>query len=252
MSYLLNKPTFTYYENEPKPEGEPAPETFTPEQVDAKLKEAQSAFQKERSSMAQQLEEFQASSSLNEKQKQELEEQVTALREASMSTEERAKAALERKEKDYGEKVNNLQAERDEWQNKYTYTRIRNDILSSANSADDKPYHVDDIYNALAPDTFLKDLTDDLGKKTGNTEVVVKFKDIGDDGKPFTNEMAPELAVGRMSKMPRWSHLFQSGKRSGSDENAGKPGEPVDISKLAADDPVAFLELVKKNPSLLD
>lgn len=251
MSYFINEPVFTYFDNEKDPEGDKIPETFTPEQVKDLLGEENAKYQAERSKLAQQLEEIQHTSSLNEKQKQELEEQVTALREASMTAEERAKAAVERKELDYTEKMDGLVSETRLWKEKYSQTRIKNAILTAANGNEEKPFHPEDIFNALGASTSLKELVDDIGKKTGEFDVIVKFSDIDDDGKTVTVEMDPQQAVGKMSKMPRWSHLFKSNKVSGSGGSASSDTEEVDIEKFAAEHPKAFLEAVKKHPEML-
>jgi hypothetical protein len=255
MFYFNYEPVFTYFDNDGDGDGGDdnanKPETFTPEQVQSMLSEEQAKYQTERTKLAQQLEEIQHTSSLNQKQKTELEEQVTALREASMTAEERAKAAVERKEQDYNEKVAALAEEGKEWKQKYTQTRIKNSILTAANGNEEKPYHSEDIFNALGTSTILKELTDDIGKGTGEFDVVVKFSDVDGDGKAVIVEMDPQQAVGKMSKMKRWAHLFRSNKVSGSGGSASTDTEELNIEELAASDPEKFLELTKKHPELL-
>ena len=254
--FYFNDLMFTYFDNDNDGDGDgdkgdKKPETFTPEQVKAMISEEHAKYQTERSKLAQQLEEIQHTSSLNEQQNTELEEQVTALREASMTAEERAKAAVERKDQDYSEKVATLAQEGLEWKKKYTQTRIKNSILTAANGNEEKPYHSEDIFNALGASTILKELTDDIGKKTGEFDVIVKFADVDEDGKSVIVEMDPQQAVGKMSKMKRWSHLFRSNKISGSGGSVSTDTEELDLEKLAADDPTKFIELTKKHPELL-
>lgn len=254
MRVYFNKPVFTYFDNDP-PVGDPEPkdpEVFTQDDVTKLIDEEKTKFNTERTKMVTQLEEIQKTAALNGEQKTELEEQVTALREASMTSEERAKAALNRKEQDFQERMLNLETERNEWQGKYTKTRINNALLSAANSNELKPYHSDDICNALGPDTYLKEIVDDLGKKTGNYDVRIKFTDINEDGKTETIDMEPTQAVSKMSKMPRWAHLFKSGKKSGSEGSASASGTEIDLAKLAETDPKKFLELTSENPDLLN
>ncbi len=263
---MIIKSSFTYFDNEgdaaaaaaaaAKKTGDGSegnePKTFTSEQVEKLLKEEKTKSQVERTNMVQQLEEIQQTSTLNEQQRKELEDQVTALREASMTTEERAKSALARKEQEYSGKLVTTENERDGWKDKYTQTRINNALLSAANSNELKPFHSDDIVNALGNNTFLKELVDDLGKKTGEFTVLVKFDDIDKDGKTTVVEMDPGQVVSKMSKMTRWSHLFQSSKISGSGGSASTTGEEVDLIKLAQTDTKKFLELASKNPELLN
>ncbi len=264
MSYFINF-TSTYFDNEDgdndgkqnddkdgQGDGENKPKTYTPEQVDVILQDEKTKFQAERTKMLGQLEDIQKTSTLNEQQRIELEDQVTALREASMTTEERARAALERKEQVYGEKLAITEGERDSWQDRYHKTRINNALLSAANNNELKPFHSGDIVNALGDKTYLKDQVDDLGKKTGNFDVLVKFEDVDEDGKTTIVEMDPGHVVARMSKMTRWSHLFQSNKTSGSSGSVSSAGEEVDLVKLAKTDPKKFLELTNEKPELLE
>ncbi len=257
MKYFI-KSSFTYFDNDPKDPDpkdpdpkDPDPKTFTPEQVEVLLKEEKTKSQAERTKMVKQLEEIQQTSTLNEQQRKELEDQVTALREASMSDEERAKSALARKEQEYSGNLVTTENERDDWKNKYTKTRISNALLSAANNNELKPFHSGDIVNALGNKTFLKELVDDLGKKTGEFDVLVKFDDVDEDGKTTVVEMDPGHVVAKMSKMTRWSHLFQSKKNSGSGGSVSSAGEEVDLIKLAQTDTKKFLELTAKNPELL-
>jgi len=264
MSYQNIKLSFTYFDNENEGDGKDGnegdnkdgdnntPKTYTPEQVDAILQDEKTKFQTERTKMLGQLEDIQKTSTLNEQQRQELEDQVTALREASMTTEERAKSALERKEQEYSERLVNAEKQRDSWQDRYHQTRINNALLSAANNNELKPFHSDDIVNALVGGTRLKEQVDELGKKTGEFDVVVKFDDIDKEGKTTTVEMDPGQVVAKMSKMTRWSHLFQSNKTSGSSGSVSATGEEVDLIKLAKEDPKAFLELAKEKPELLN
>jgi len=266
MNYHDINFSYTYFDNEgdgdnqnkdgdgngDNKDGDNTPKTYTPEQVDAILQDEKTKFQTERTKMLGQLEEIQKTSTLNEQQRQELEEQVTALREASMTTEERAKAALERKEQDYSERVVGIEAERDTWKTRYTQTKINNALLSAANNNELKPFHSGDIVNALASGTRLKEQVDELGKKTGEFDVVVRFDDIDADGKTTSVEMDPGQVVARMSKMTRWSHLFQSNKTSGSSGSVSSTGEEVDLGELARKDPKKFLELTAKQPELLN
>ena len=262
MNYSIIKSSFTYFDNDAAAadaaknagdgSGNNEPKTFTPEQVDKLLKEEKTKSQVERTKMVQQLEEIQQTSTLNEQQRKELEDQVTALREASMSTDEKAKAALERKEQEYNERLVNTETDRNEWRDKYTKTRISNALLSAANNNELKPFNSGDIVNALGNDTFLKERVDDLGKKTGEFDVLVKFNDIDKDGKTTVIEIDPGQVVSKMSKMTRWLHLFQSNKTPGSGGSASSSGEEVDLIKLAKTDTKKFLELAAKNPELLN
>ncbi len=250
------KSSFTYFDNDgdaakAAEAAKATPKTFTPEQVDELLKSEKTKFQTERTKMVQQLEEIQETSTLNEQQRKELEDQVTALREASMTTDERAKAALDRKEQEYSKKLVNTEGERNEWKNKYTKTRINNALLSAANSNELKPFNSGDIVNALGNNTFLKERVDDLGKKTGDFKVLVKFDDIDKEGKTVSVEMDPGQVVAKMSKMTRWSHLFQSNKTPGSGGSVSTTGEEVDLAKLAQTDTKKFLKLAAENPELL-
>ena len=242
---------FTYFENV-DPVEDPKPEVFSKEDVDKLVQVEQSKFQTERSKMALQLEEIQKTSTLNEQQKGELEEQVRALREASMTSEERAKAALGRKEQDFDEKLKGLESDRNTWQDRYTKTMIKNSLLSAANGNESKPFHSDDIFNALGSDTYLKELTDDVGKKTGEYDVRVKFRDVDSEGKSAVVDIEPSQAVAKMSKMPRWGHLFQSNKNSGSGGSASATGTEIDLAKLAETDTKKFLEVTSANPDLLN
>lgn len=257
MNYSIINYSITYFENEEgegkQGEGEEnKPKTFTPEQVDVILQDEKDKFQAERTKMLGQLEEIQKTSTLNEQQREELENQVTALREASMTTDERAKAALARREQDYSEKLVDVEKERDTWQDKYTQTRINNSLLSAANNNELKPFHSGDIVNALGNKTYLKEQVDELGKKTGEFDVLVKFEDIDEEGKTTIVEMDPGHVVAKMSKMTRWSHLFQSNKTSGSSGSVSSTGEEVDLGKLAQTDPKKFLELTNAKPELLN
>ena len=255
MNIKLN---FTYFDNEgdpkdpdPKDPDPKDPKTFTPEQVETLLKEEKTKSQVERTKMVKQLEEIQQTSTLNEQQRKDLEDQVTALHEASMTTEERAKSALARKEQEYSGKLVTTETERDEWKDKYTQTRINNSLLSAANNNELKPFHSGDIVNALGNTTYLKERVDDLGKKTGEFDVLVKFDDIDKEGKTTTVEMDPGQVVAKMSKMTRWSHLFQTSKTPGSGGSVSSTGEEVDLIKLAKTDTKKFLELAKEKPELL-
>ena len=249
---ITNSNYFTYFE-EPEPK-EPAPkdpEVFSKDDVAKLLEEEKANFQKERAAMAQQLEEIQKTATLNGEQKAELESQVTALREASMTVEERAKAALERKEQDYASKLTELEADRNSWEQKYTQTRIRNAVVSAANNNELRPFHSDDIFNALGPNTYLKERVDDLGKKTGEYDVRVKFTNVDDDGKTEVVDIEPNQAVKQMCKMNRWKHLFQSSKKSGSGGAPSANAGEIDLAKSAATDTKKFLELTKEHPELL-
>lgn len=248
----FNNTGFTYFDDEPKDPEPKEPESFSQEDVTKLVEVEKAKFQEERTKMVKQLEEIQKTATLNGEQKAELEEQVTALREASMTVEERSKAALERKEQDYANKVQSLESERNSWEQKYTQTRIRNAIVSAAGSNEMQPFHSDDIFNALGPDTYLKERVDELGKKTGDFDVRVKFTSIDDDGKSEVIDMEPRQAVGQMCKMNRWKHLFQNKKKAGTGGYASANKGEVDLAKLAATDTKKFLELTKEHPELLN
>jgi len=181
--------------------------------------------------------------------KTDLEERIEKLQEAHMSAEEIAKKNVSKASKAHETELAKISKDRSDWQQRYTRERVATELTNAAIAA--KATVPEQIVNLLGPETYLSEVLGDDGKGTGVFDTLIKFNDVDDDGKPVTNDLAPEAVLKRMQELPdRFGNLFINpgaggmGSNSGSGGSKGKP-QTVEVLK----DTATFMKWRKENPN---
>ncbi len=218
---------------------------FNQEQVNTFLAEEKRKHQTQQRKMAADLEELKKTATLTTEQKEGLEQRIEELQTQYMTIEEKARRAEEAAKKEYDERVETLTKERNVWQIKHSELVIDTEIIKAA--ADQKALFCEQITALLTPKTKLTEKLDDAGKPTGDYEPKVAFPDTDKDDKPILLELTVAEAVKRMKELPKYGNLFEGGKVGGlGGTGSTTSGKPLDLVKIAREDPETYRELRKK------
>lgn len=237
----------TYYEGEggdpPSPPapgggGNPPKTTFTQADVDRFVANTRREETAKREKLAGELEQLRSNNKLTQEERDSLTAQIDALRNESLTKEQKLTRDHESLSKKYKTDTETLSGERDSWKNNYASLLINNELTTAAVS--NNAFSPDQIISQLSRDAKVVPVLDEEGKETGKFQVLVKFQDVDvKTKKPVTLELSPADVVKRMVELPeRFGNLFKSGVQPGlGTQKAGsKPEGTPDIKKMTPEE----------------
>lgn len=247
--FVNSIPFHTVYDGDPPP-GDPPPgdppanpklgdppKTFTQEELNRILAE-------EKRKSLKQLEDLKKAKGLTDKEKSDLSTRIEELQNQLLTKEQLAAKEKEKRDREHDEKLQQLTAEKNTWQERYVKTTITTAIVGEASRQE--AFDSDALIALLGPDTRLVEVTDGEGNATGDYEPRVKFKDIDEkEKKPVVLDLTVEQAVKRMKDMPKFGYLFKSTAAGGLGGNSGAgKGSKADPAKMTHEQ---YLKYRKEN-----
>lgn len=220
-------------------------DTFTQDQVNKFLAEDRRKAQAKYSQLEESYKQLLENKNLTEQQRTELETNLEQLRGQFRTKEQQADHERKKLVETHQTEVKTLTEERDRWQKDYTNMVISHSIVSEASAAE--AYSAEQIEAILRPQTRLAEELNDDGEKTGKLVPKVKMMGKDKDGKDVELDLSVSDAVKLMRETPeKYGNLFKSSATGGLGLNStGKPGHPIDLSKLS---PEEYRKLRKENP----
>ncbi len=183
--------------------------------------------------------------SLTAKEKETLIKQIEDLKNQYMTTEEKARRAVEEAETKRTGEIAALTNDRDDWRKKHATLVVETAIVDAA--AEHKAIEHEQILAIIGPKTRLTEKLDDEGKPTGKYGPMVSFPDTNKEKQPIVLELSVPEAIKRMKEMNKYGNLFEGTKRSGLGGTGNQhQGGTVDIVKIAKEDPKMYRELRAK------
>lgn len=224
-------------------------ETFTQEQVNTFIAEEKRKNQTRQRELAAELESLRRNTALSGEERDGLQTRIEELQSQFLTTEEKARQEVEKKKKEFTEKVDNLTAERNTWQTKHSQLLIDTEITAAA--VDGRAFSIEQITAILSPKTKLSEKMDTEGRPTGDFEARVKFADKDKDNKPIDLDLTVPEAVKRMKELPQYGNLFEGNKKGGfGGTGSAGTGKKIDVAKIAREDPAAYRKLRTERPEL--
>jgi hypothetical protein len=211
---------------------------FTPEQqekLNALLAEDR---RKHQARLEKTIQEMQARANLTQQEREQLAQQLDDLRKEGRTAKQQAEFERQQMEKEYQQKLADIQKARDEWEARYRVGTVEQALQEAAVKGDANSPDV--LMAVLRPMTRLTEVMDPkTGKGTGKFEVKVDFADIAPEtGEPYNAIHTPETAVKRMKEIEKYGHLFRSGAIGGVGSNSATGGllpgggKKVDVRNL--------------------
>lgn len=198
----------------PEPPAVKPPQTFTQDQLNKFLADDRRKHQDQVKQTVVQLEELKKNVQLSEQAKTELESRIETLNSSLMTTEERSKAELAKKDKELKGVAESLSKERDNWKSSYASEVITNKILKA--SVDHKAVSSDQMLDLLMPKTRLVEVLDTDGKTVKGYIPKAKIKTVNDKGEEIELDLTIEETMKRLKEMPeRYGNLFDGGVQGG-------------------------------------
>lgn len=240
---------FPAYENsagDPPPPPAP-PATFTQDQVNKFLAEdrrkhqdAVNQYKEQVTQTVAQLEEVQKTAQLTATQRAELESRLDTLKSSLMTEQERAKADLAKKDKEYKGLLDSVTKERDTWKGSYAEEVITNQILKASRLH--KTKSDEQMLDFLKPKTRLVEVFSEDGKSVAGHTPKVKFQTKNEKGEEVVLDLSVEDYVKQMKEAPdRFGNLFESGVNSGLGGGGSTgTGSSADLASMAKRDPDTY------------
>ncbi|MEK0324381.1 MAG: hypothetical protein QQN63_01650 [Nitrosopumilus sp.] len=216
--------------------------SFSQEQVNTILATDRRKSDDRNKQTLDELEALRAKSSLTASERSELDTTIENLQSSLMTEKELTAKQTAKTTKQHKQEITDIQKSRDQWQNLYTDSTIERAIVDAAGSGPNKAFNASQVVAILRPDTRLVEELNSDGEKTGKMVPMVKFADVGKDGKPVTLDLAVSAAVKRMRELDQFLNLFEGDGPGGmgkTTKGSGKSGD-TDIAKLAAGDPATY------------
>ncbi len=120
--------------------------------------------------------------------------------------EQQAAFEADKMKKEATENAEKLQKEAVHWKDKYTSTKIVNEIVQASNLH--KAFDSTQIMSILGPKAKLVESIDDAGQPTGEYDVKIEWDDVDKDGKPIRTPLNPADAVKAMRQKANFANLF--------------------------------------------
>lgn len=225
---------------DPPPPVVKPPQTFTQDQLNKFLADDRRKHQEQIKTTVTQLEELKKTAQMSDQQRLELETRIETLNSSLMTTEERSKADLAKKDKELQGVSQVLTKERDTWKTQYASEVITNKILKAA--SEHKAVSADQMLDLLMPKTRLVEVLDTDGKTVKGYIPKAKIKTVNDKGEEIELDLTIEETMKRLKEMPeRYGNLFDGGVKgglggAGSTNAGGTSGANLtDLAKQGAD-----------------
>lgn len=192
-----------------------------------------------------------ATQTLDQEQREALEQQLEDLRRQHRTKEEQAKHEKKQLQEQYQQELKDWQDRAVKWENEYKSFVVEKSLMDAAVSHD--AFLPQQIQDVLIKHTKLVEATDESGQATGKLVPMVDLPDVdADTGKPIITQRTPQEAVERLKELQ--PNLFKSNVVSGVGGNSStggvQPGADgnIDMKQLT---PEQFMKLYKEDPSKL-
>jgi len=210
---------------------------FTQDQVNAMIAKEKGRWQQQNAATIKQLETLQQNANLTQQQKDELEIQLTELKNQSLTKEELASQEREKLTKKLKDTETSLTKDRDGWRGRFETAQISRDIVDAASAG--KAIRSTQVLTLIRGQSRLVEKLDEQGKGTGEYETKVKLETKGSDGKPVTLDLSPKDAITKMREdVENFGNLFESDAVGGVGRTnvPGRSSNPNDLSKLSMEE----------------
>lgn len=215
------------------PDGSPV---FTQAHLNAEIGNARKEAAKGKETLIGELTALRDRASTSEAVKAELEGQIQALKEQTMSETDKLKSAVKGWEGKFNTETKKLADERDNYQRLFTEKMISTEILAASNTH--KAISSEVMLQLVGSQAQLRDVVDpDNGKPTGAKEVVVGYMDKDEEGKTVAKVAnVDDYFKWMKGQVDRYGNLFQGNQSGGtgtspSNTAVGKNGLP-DFDKM--------------------
>ena len=224
--------------------------SFTQDQLNKMMADNRRKLTQQNETLLGELNGIKEQANLTAQAKTELEDRIEELQSQFLSKEELAKRKVTKATKDHEDLVAKITQDGKNWQQLYTNERVTTALTKAAIAA--KATVPAQIVSLLGSQTHLSPQLGEDGQPNGLFDTMVKFNDVGEDGKPVVLDLAPEAALKRMQELPdQFGNLFinpgAGGMGGDSGSGAGK-GKQVSVDQLKDTD--AYMAWRKKNPGV--
>jgi hypothetical protein len=190
--------------------------------------------------------------SLSDEVRAKAETELEDVRNQLRTKEERAKHEKDQLQTSFEKQLNQEQADRKMWEDRFHDSSISRALQDAAVTND--AYNFEQVMGLLRPMTSLKSVVDDAGKETGQFRTVVDFPDHDETGAEVTFSGTPDEIVKRMKDLQPYANLFNGNVVSGLGAgnatggiHTGSNGQ-VDVTKLSA---AQYRKIREEQPELL-
>lgn len=224
-----------------------ADKVATQDQLNAVLKREKEKYRKEREKLVQQLEEHKSNVRLTTEQKEALETQIEELRQATMTTEEKARHQQTKLQKDYEAKLEATTIAAKTWEQRFQDLKIGHTLTNSALTHEVLSNSVVLVEALLRPSTRLVQDVGEDGQPLDSWTAKVKFADNDKDGKPIVLDLTVDEAVKRMKELPdKFGNLFKGTANGGLGGSTGAAGKKPNLDNMSTEQ---YMEQRKKDPA---
>jgi hypothetical protein len=188
---------------------------------------------------------------MNDDERLSLENKIEELQKMTMTADERARQKEGKLQEQYEEKISLLENDKESWKRRHTDLLVSNAILRAASV--NKAVEPTQLLKMLKTDIRVVQKLDEDGKPIDDFDIRMDFPDTNKDGKPIELDLTVDEAVKRMTELPQYGNLFEGNKAGGTGGSNinGRTGKKIDVARLAKEDPAAYRELRKTNPSVI-
>jgi len=208
--------------------------TFSQEDVNKMLAENKRNLQAHNSELVKQLETLKKSQNLSVSERNALSQQIESLNTQHMTELEKANREKSQVQQKAEETAKALQAERDQWQKRYTDSTIRRELTDAAVASE--AVQASQIVQILLTSASLEEIKNDKGEPTGQFETKIRFSDVDKDGKAFEAHYTAKETLKRMKELPNlYGNLFKNTANAGTGgSNTGQGNAKVDFKDHAS------------------
>lgn len=199
--------------------------------------------------LADQLAQAKLSKGLSDEERQDYDTRIEQLEGNFLTEKEKLERRTSNQKDQFETQIAELTVARDKATSDYQNEIVRNQIFSA--QATEKGVDPDQFDAILARMIKWEEVLVD-GEPNGQVTPIVNFNDIDKDDKPVVMKYSILEAVKRMKELPKYQNLFEDNLKGGlgGRGNVGK-GTPIDVVKLAKENPAEYRRLRKEQPELI-
>lgn len=220
---------------------------FSPEQqehVNALLAKQKRDNDSEKQELLNQVRAVKAKSELTVEERKEWEAKHAELRKQYMTKEQLAEEERQKSASAHEVAMKAVTEERDMWKARHTTSLIERSIMDAAVAGD--AYEPSQVIRMLSSDTKLVEGVDAAGTPDGTLKPQVSFADVNTEGEAVNLTLSPAEAVKRMREKPEFMNLFQTEGAGGLGlMNSAQAPVSTDVAKLARDNTPEYIRLRK-------
>ena len=220
----------------PEPNPEPNPDkTYTQAEFNNHMKGLRVKAEAGQAKLLSEIEALKKRTDMTSQERQELENRLEALRDESLTKEEKLKKDAKRKETEWSSKFEELQMKHTALATKYEDETIKRAITDAAVAND--VFSPEQVVAMLRTTTQLVEVLDEQKEPTGRFQPVATFTGVDEDGKEAEEKLPVSEAIKRMKELPeKYGNLFKSNTKSGLGGFSGVKTNTVDIGNMSMED----------------